>query len=89
MSDSEKRNQKMNESAENAGETTVGNLSREHLQKALASLPEREREVLALRFGLNDGRPRTLEDAAKKFMATRERIRQIEAKALFSRRSAQ
>jgi RNA polymerase primary sigma factor len=48
----------------------------------LESLTERERKVLRLRFGLDDGRGRTLEEVGKEFNVTRERIRQIEAKAL-------
>ena len=46
------------------------------------TLCQRERKVLILRFGLDDGRPRTLEEVGKEFNVTRERIRQIEAKAL-------
>ena len=45
-------------------------------------MSDREQEVLALRFGLTDGYPRTLEEVGKRFNVTRERIRQIEAKAL-------
>ena len=52
------------------------------LWKCLNELSEREREVLVLRFGLVDGRPRTLEEVGREFNVTRERIRQIEAKAL-------
>ena len=48
----------------------------------LASLTPRERKVLELRFGLEDGRSRTLEEVGREFHVTRERIRQIEAKAL-------
>jgi RNA polymerase primary sigma factor len=48
----------------------------------LSTLTEREEQVLRLRFGLEDGRSRTLEEVGKKFNVTRERIRQIEAKAL-------
>ena len=48
----------------------------------LASLTPRERKVLNLRFGLEDGRSRTLEEVGREFNVTRERIRQIEAKAL-------
>ncbi|MBI3150840.1 MAG: sigma-70 family RNA polymerase sigma factor [Chloroflexi bacterium] len=55
---------------------------REQVQHALASLSEREREVLELRFGLKDGREHTLEEVSRYFDVTRERIRQIEAKAL-------
>jgi RNA polymerase primary sigma factor len=52
------------------------------LAGVLARLSEREQRVLALRFGLTGGTPRTLEDVGKEFSLTRERIRQIEAKAL-------
>ena len=55
---------------------------REELANALESLTERERQVVKLRFGLEDGRARTLEEVGKEFNVTRERIRQIEAKAL-------
>lgn len=55
---------------------------REELDSVLASLTPREERVLRLRFGLDDGRPRTLEEVGKEFSVTRERIRQIEAKAL-------
>jgi RNA polymerase primary sigma factor len=55
---------------------------REQLEKVLATLTEREREVLKLRFGLEDGYQRTLEEVGHIFEVTRERIRQIEAKAL-------
>ena len=55
---------------------------REELGTALESLTERERQVVRLRFGLEDGRARTLEEVGKEFNVTRERIRQIEAKAL-------
>ncbi len=55
---------------------------RDKLGDVLASLKERERRVLELRFGLGDGQPRTLEEVGKQFCVTRERIRQIEAKAL-------
>ncbi|MDF2888925.1 MAG: polymerase, sigma 70 subunit, RpoD subfamily [Lacrimispora sp.] len=54
----------------------------EQLMEVLDTLTEREQKVLKLRFGLNDGRPRTLEEVGKEFNVTRERIRQIEAKAL-------
>ncbi len=57
-------------------------LLREQLMEALETLTEREQKVLRLRFGLDDGRPRTLEEVGKVFSVTRERIRQIEAKAL-------
>ena len=52
------------------------------LREVLDTLSEREKKVLILRFGLDDGRPRTLEEVGKEFNVTRERIRQIEAKAL-------
>ena len=55
---------------------------REHIDALLGDLKERERQVIVLRFGLEDGRPRTLEEVGKEFDVTRERIRQIEAKAL-------
>ncbi|MCD6142037.1 RNA polymerase sigma factor RpoD [Candidatus Bipolaricaulota bacterium] len=55
---------------------------REQLNRALDQLDEREREILQLRYGLEDGHPRTLKDVALKFNITRERIRQIEIKAI-------
>ena len=55
---------------------------REHIDSLLKDLKERERKVIELRFGLKDGHPRTLEEVGKEFNVTRERIRQIEAKAL-------
>ena len=57
-------------------------LLREQLCNILNTLTPRESQVIKLRFGLEDGRPRTLEEVGKKFEITRERIRQIEAKAL-------
>ncbi|MDD7593321.1 MAG: RNA polymerase sigma factor RpoD [Peptoniphilaceae bacterium] len=57
-------------------------MMREELNNILNTLSERERKVLELRFGLNDGTPRTLEEVGKEFNVTRERIRQIEAKAI-------
>ena len=57
-------------------------LLREQLVEVLGTLTEREQKVLRLRFGLDDGRARTLEEVGKEFNVTRERIRQIEAKAL-------
>jgi len=57
-------------------------LLHEQLMEVLETLTEREQKVLKLRFGLMDGRPRTLEEVGKEFNVTRERIRQIEAKAL-------
>jgi RNA polymerase primary sigma factor len=57
-------------------------LLKEQVEAVLDSLSGRERRVLQLRFGLEDGRSRTLEEVGKEFNVTRERIRQIEAKAL-------
>ena len=57
-------------------------LLKEQLNEVLGTLTEREQKVLRLRFGLDDGRARTLEEVGKEFNVTRERIRQIEAKAL-------
>jgi len=57
-------------------------LLKEQVQEVLWSLTPREAKVLALRFGLEDGRSRTLEEVGREFSVTRERIRQIEAKAL-------
>jgi RNA polymerase primary sigma factor len=68
--------------AENPSEMTSHSLLREKLKDVLGSLTERERAVLTLRFGLGDGYSRTLEEVGRQFKVTRERIRQIEAKAL-------
>jgi RNA polymerase primary sigma factor len=68
--------------AENPSEMTSYSLLKDKLQDVLSSLTERERKVLELRFGLGDGYSRTLEEVGKQFKVTRERIRQIEAKAL-------
>ena len=57
-------------------------LLKEQLGNVLGTLTDREEKVLRLRFGLKDGRSRTLEEVGKEFDVTRERIRQIEAKAL-------
>jgi RNA polymerase primary sigma factor len=57
-------------------------LLKEHVQNVLSVLTERERQVLEMRFGLRDGKDYTLEEVGKYFNVTRERIRQIEAKAL-------
>ena len=57
-------------------------VQKEEVQELLESLNDRERQVIRLRFGLEDGRARTLEEVGKEFDVTRERIRQIEAKAL-------
>jgi DNA-binding transcriptional regulator YiaG len=61
-------------------------LLKDQVQEVLSSLTSREQRVLVLRFGLVDGRSRTLEEVAREFNVTRERIRQIEAKALGSLR---
>lgn len=58
------------------------NMLKEHLLEVLDSLTPREEKVLRLRYGIDDGKPRTLEEVGKEFNVTRERIRQIEAKAL-------
>lgn len=72
--------------ADNNVVTPEGNVEsvmlREHIDALLGDLKERERQVIVLRFGLEDGHPRTLEEVGKEFNVTRERIRQIEAKAL-------
>ena len=57
-------------------------LLKEQLAEVLKTLTPREEKVLSLRYGLEDGHPRTLEEVGKEFNVTRERIRQIEAKAL-------
>ncbi|MBK1856847.1 RNA polymerase sigma factor RpoD [Cerasicoccus arenae] len=68
--------------AENPYDMTAYSLLREKIMDVLDSLTERERRVLSLRFGLVDGYSRTLEEVGRQFKVTRERIRQIEAKAL-------
>ena len=68
--------------AENPYDMTAYSLLREKIIDVLDSLTDRERKVLSLRFGLTDGYSRTLEEVGRKFKVTRERIRQIEAKAL-------
>jgi len=69
-------------SAENPGDVTSFHLLRGRLSEVLGSLSERERRILELRYGLHDGFPRTLEEVGQQYEVTRERIRQIEAKAL-------
>ncbi|HEX4119926.1 MAG TPA: RNA polymerase sigma factor RpoD [Verrucomicrobiae bacterium] len=69
-------------SAENPSDMTSYSLLKDKLGDVLSSLTDRERKVLELRFGLGDGYSRTLEEVGKQFKVTRERIRQIEAKAL-------
>lgn len=63
-------------------EVAAATLLKEQLNEVLDTLTDREQKVLRLRFGMNDGRARTLEEVGKEFDVTRERIRQIEAKAL-------
>jgi RNA polymerase primary sigma factor len=69
-------------SAENPSEMTSYSLLKDKLSDVLATLTERERRIVELRFGLIDGYARTLEEVGKQYKVTRERIRQIEAKAL-------
>jgi RNA polymerase primary sigma factor len=68
------------------GETVDANLLRERIGEVLRSLAPREREVIELRFGLKDGTPRTLDEVARQYGITRERIRQIEARGLLKLR---
>ena len=68
--------------AEDPSAITSHNLLKERLENVLTTLTERERKVLELRFGLRDGYEHTLEEVGKQYQVTRERIRQIEAKAL-------
>ncbi len=63
-------------------ESATGQLLKEHVKEMLGSLTEREQKILKLRFGLEDGKSHTLEEVGQEFSVTRERIRQIEAKAL-------
>lgn len=63
-------------------DTASRQLLKEHMEEVLSTLSDRERRVLEERFGLNDGKPKTLEEVGRIFAVTRERIRQIEAKAL-------
>ncbi len=63
-------------------ESATGSLLKEHVKGLLGTLTEREQKILKLRFGLEDGKSHTLEEVGQEFMVTRERIRQIEAKAL-------
>lgn len=70
------------EKAKDPSDEASQRLLKEQMEKVLDSLTERERKILRLRFGLQDGYARTLEEVGKQFKVTRERIRQIEAKAL-------
>ena len=69
-------------SAENPADSAAIILLKDKIKDVLESLTDRERSVLEQRFGLVDGYPRTLEEVGRQFKVTRERIRQIEAKAL-------
>lgn len=69
-------------SAESPSEATGYSILKDAMEEVLSTLTERERTVLTQRFGLNDGKPKTLEEVGMAFNVTRERIRQIEAKAL-------
>jgi RNA polymerase primary sigma factor len=66
------------ELAESPLDATSVSLRREDIKHALSALPERDRRVIELRFGLHGGQPRTLEEVGRTFGVTRERIRQIE-----------
>jgi RNA polymerase primary sigma factor len=68
--------------AESPFEMTSEQLRREHVRRALSTLPQREREVIEMRFGLSGDRPSTLEEVGRAFDVTRERIRQIESHTL-------
>ena len=68
--------------AQAPSEVAEGNMLKEQLIQVLNTLTPREEKVLRLRYGLDDSHPRTLEEVGKEFNVTRERIRQIEAKAL-------
>jgi RNA polymerase primary sigma factor len=70
------------EQSESPVATVTNELLREDLERVLSTLTEREKEVIKLRYGFDNGHPRTLEDVGQRFGVTRERIRQIEAKAL-------
>ena len=68
-------------------ESATGQLLKEHVKDMLSALTEREQKILKLRFGLEDGKSHTLEEVGQEFSVTRERIRQIEAKALVKLRT--
>jgi RNA polymerase primary sigma factor len=76
-------------SAEKPEEAANNQLLREQVLKVVNTLPDRERKIILMRFGLEDGRPRTLEEVGAEFTVTRERIRQIESKALNKLRKQQ
>ena len=73
-------------SASSPGQAVDHHLLRERIAEVLRSLAPREREVIELRFGLRDGHPRTLDEVARTYGITRERIRQIEARGLLKLR---
>ena len=77
------------EAAESPFDSASLNLRREDIDRALESLPDRERKVIELRFGLKGEQPRTLEEVGREFGVTRERIRQIESKTLAKLRHPQ
>ena len=70
------------ENAEAPGKAADRAMVAQQINQALKSLTPREEKVIRLRFGLDDGRPRTLEEVGRDFGVTRERVRQIEAKAI-------
>ena len=70
------------EKTQSPGENVNVKILKEQLLRVLDTLTPREQKVVRLRYGLDDGKPRTLEEVGKEFNVTRERIRQIEAKAL-------
>jgi RNA polymerase primary sigma factor len=72
--------------ASNPGQSVDQHLLKERIGEVLRSLTPREREVIELRFGLRDGHPRTLDEVARSYGITRERIRQIEARGLLKLR---
>jgi RNA polymerase primary sigma factor len=70
------------EDATSPEDSAAGQLLKEQVQSVLGTLSEREQKILRMRFGLDDGKNHTLEEVGQEFAVTRERIRQIEAKAL-------
>jgi RNA polymerase primary sigma factor len=70
------------ENAESPFESATVNMQKENVHRALNVLPERERRVIEMRYGLGGGRPKTLEEVGQAFNVTRERIRQIENNTL-------
>ena len=76
-------------SAKKPEDAANNELLREQVLDVVNTLPDRERKIILMRFGLEDGRPRTLEEVGAEFAVTRERIRQIESKALNKLRKQQ